>query len=99
MRMRRGLMGHGGNPACQLGDLIRKYRHEAKLTQLELAAKMGLSVAALRDFEQSRRQRPRQISLVRLSSALGLTADQAADLARAAGLPRQSRALVPPSLP
>ena len=37
----------------EFGSLVRAYRREAGLTQRELAAKTGLSVAALRDFEQS----------------------------------------------
>ncbi|MFE3031353.1 BTAD domain-containing putative transcriptional regulator [Streptomyces canus] len=71
------------------GSLVRAYRHEMGLTQRELAAKAGLSLAALRDFEQSRRRRPRAHSLAALIDALGLGADQAAILARAAALPRR----------
>jgi DNA-binding SARP family transcriptional activator/tetratricopeptide (TPR) repeat protein/DNA-binding XRE family transcriptional regulator len=74
--------------ASQFGSLVRAYRREAGLTQRELAAKAGLSVAALRDFEQSRR-RPRPHSLAAVASALGLNPDQAASLGRAAALPRQ----------
>src|ERR1700722_20193327 len=48
--MRRGLMGRGdSDPISQFGSLLRAYRREAELTQRELAAKAGLSVAALRD--------------------------------------------------
>jgi DNA-binding SARP family transcriptional activator/transcriptional regulator with XRE-family HTH domain len=82
-------MGHGTGPAIQFGTLVRIYRHEAQLTQRELAAKAGLSVAALRDFEQGRRRRPRQNSLAALALALGLSADEAAGLARAAAEPRR----------
>src|SRR5215472_17071845 len=99
--MRWGLMGHGANnPACGFGSVVRAYRREAGLTQRELAAKAGLSVAALRDFEQSRRRRPRPNSLAALVGALGLDPDQAASLARAAALPRQRPGAVPsPRLP
>ena len=90
-------MGPGDGLAIQLGSLVRTYRREAELTQRELAAKAGLSVAALRDFEQGRRCRPRPNSLAALACALGLNADQTADLARAAAIPR--RALVPLSRP
>jgi DNA-binding SARP family transcriptional activator/tetratricopeptide (TPR) repeat protein/DNA-binding XRE family transcriptional regulator len=69
--------------------LVRAYRREAGLTQRELAAKAGLSVATLRDFEQSRRHRPRANSLAALADALSLDPDQAASLGRAAVLPRQ----------
>jgi len=76
------------DPASWFGSLVRTYRHEAGLTQRELAARAGLSVAALRDFEQSR-HRPRPHSLAALGGALGLDPDQTASLARAAALPRR----------
>jgi DNA-binding SARP family transcriptional activator/tetratricopeptide (TPR) repeat protein/transcriptional regulator with XRE-family HTH domain len=79
--------------------LVRVYRREAGLTQQELATKAGLSVAALRDFEQSRRRRPRPRSLAALCSALGLAPDQAASLARAAALPRRGPGVVPAPRP
>jgi DNA-binding SARP family transcriptional activator/transcriptional regulator with XRE-family HTH domain len=80
--------------------LVRTYRREAGLTQRELAAKAGLSVATLRDFEQSRRWRPRPNSLAALTDALGLDPYQAASLARAAASPRRRPDAVPsPRLP
>ncbi len=83
-------MRHGdGVSASAFGSMIRTYRREAGLTQRELAAKAGLSVAALRDLEQGRRHRPRPNSLAALAGALGLDSDQAVDLARAAVLPRR----------
>lgn len=85
-------MGRGGRePVSRFGDLVRAYRLEAGLTQQELAAKTGLSVAALRDFEQSRRHRPRPTSLAALIDALGLDAEQATSMARAAEPPRRDR--------
>jgi DNA-binding SARP family transcriptional activator/transcriptional regulator with XRE-family HTH domain len=89
-------MGHDNGPTFPLGTLVRMYRHEAQLTQRELAAKAGLSVAALRDYEQGRRCRLRPSSLAALAHALGLSADQAADLARAAAIPRRGPDPVPP---
>ncbi|HXT90557.1 MAG TPA: BTAD domain-containing putative transcriptional regulator, partial [Trebonia sp.] len=80
----------------QFGSLVRSYRREAGLTQEELAAKAGLSVATLRDFEQARRHRPRANSLAALACALRLDPDQAASLSRVAGLPRQRPVPVPP---
>jgi DNA-binding SARP family transcriptional activator/DNA-binding XRE family transcriptional regulator len=62
--------------------MVRTHRHEAGLTQQELATKAGISVAALRDIEQSRRCRPRVSTLTALSSALGLNAAQTANLIR-----------------
>jgi DNA-binding SARP family transcriptional activator/transcriptional regulator with XRE-family HTH domain/tetratricopeptide (TPR) repeat protein len=81
-------------PAFQLGSLVGMYRHDANLTQRQLAAKAGLSVAALRDYEQGRRRRLRPNSLAALAHALGLNADQAADLARASAIPRRRSDLV-----
>jgi DNA-binding SARP family transcriptional activator/DNA-binding XRE family transcriptional regulator len=75
--------------AFQLGSLVGMYRREAHLTQRQLAAKAGLSVAALRDYEQGRRRRLRPNSLAALAFALGLDADQVAGLARAAAIPRR----------
>ena len=93
-------MGHvDSTPASWFGSLVRKYRREAGLTQRELAARAGLSVAALRDFEQSRRWRPRPNSLAALTDALGLDPDQTASLARAAAPPRRRPDAVPSSRP
>lgn len=78
-----------------LGTLVCMYRREAKLTQRELAAKAGLSVAALQDYEQGRRHRLRPNTLAALTRALGLNADQVADLTRAAAIPRRGPNLVP----
>jgi DNA-binding SARP family transcriptional activator/DNA-binding XRE family transcriptional regulator len=74
-------MGHwGGDRVSSFGMMVRKYRREMGLTQQELAAKAGLSVAALRDIEQFRRRRPRSDTLSALIDALGLDRKRAADL-------------------
>ncbi len=91
-------MGYGDRPALEFGSLVRAYRGEAGLTQRQLAAKAGLSVAALRDFEQFRRRWPRPNSLAALAGALGLDPDQTAGLTRAAALPRRRPGGMP-SLP
>lgn len=67
-------------PVRRFGVLLRAYRREAGLTQRELAAKAGLSLAALRDIEQCRRSRPRPSSLDALANGLGLDQEQAASL-------------------
>ena len=67
-------------PDSRFGALVQAYRRQAGLTQLELAAKAGLSVGALRDIEQSRRCRPRSSSLAALTDALGLDSEQSASL-------------------
>jgi len=76
--------------------LVRAYRREAGLTQQELAVKAGLSVAALRDIEQSRRRRPRLSSVIALATAFGLDSERAASMINAgrdlasAQLPRRT---------
>jgi DNA-binding SARP family transcriptional activator/DNA-binding XRE family transcriptional regulator len=82
---------HGAEPVSRFGALVRAYRRSAGLTQQELAAKAGLSVAALRDIEQSRRQRPRLSSVIALADALGLDAERAASMVNARREPTSAR--------
>jgi DNA-binding SARP family transcriptional activator/DNA-binding XRE family transcriptional regulator len=77
-----------GNP---VGALVRSHRQAANFSQAELAAKAGISVAALRDLEQGRRRRPRQQTVARLCRALSLDNAQARELARAGRPTRQGR--------
>lgn len=77
--------GGPGESRARLGGLVRGWREMAGLSQRELAARSGLSVTAVRDLEQGRSRRPRAGSLAALARALGLDAEQAAALARAAG--------------
>jgi DNA-binding SARP family transcriptional activator len=79
-------MRHGagdGEGGSGVGALVRAYRRQAGLTQLDLAARAGLSVGGLRDIEQCRRRRPRLASVVALADALGLDSVQGAGLAAA----------------
>jgi DNA-binding SARP family transcriptional activator/DNA-binding XRE family transcriptional regulator len=76
-------MGRGDDDSA-FGLLVRRYRHAAGLTQLELADRAGISIAALRDFEQSRRHRPRPSTLAALAYALDLGPDETASFAQAA---------------
>jgi DNA-binding SARP family transcriptional activator/DNA-binding XRE family transcriptional regulator len=77
--------GGSSGSGARLGGLVREWRGMAELSQRELAARSGLSVTAVRDLEQGRSRRPRAGSLTALARALGLDAEQAAALARAAG--------------
>ena len=54
------------------GQLLRRYRIRAGISQDELAARAGLSLRAIRDIERGRVRRPRQESLARLTAALQL---------------------------
>jgi predicted ATPase/transcriptional regulator with XRE-family HTH domain len=58
-----------------LGELLRRYRQAAELTQEELAGRSGLSVRAIGDLERDRRQAPRKDTISLLAQALGLTAE------------------------
>lgn len=73
---------------ARLADLVRAHRHTAGMTQQELAARAGVSLAALRDLEQGRRVRPRTGSLVALAEALGLDSLEAAELVASAAKER-----------
>src|SRR5688572_10520813 len=54
------------------GDLLRRYRQTAGLTQEALAARTGLSVRGLSDLERGARVTPRRDTLQLLVEALGL---------------------------
>ena len=64
------------NPS-ELGAHVRRQRLLAGYTQEQLAAKSGLSVRAISDFERGRTHRPYPRSIELLAAALGLSADAA----------------------
>jgi transcriptional regulator with XRE-family HTH domain/tetratricopeptide (TPR) repeat protein len=57
----------------KFGEVLRRYRRAAGLTQEELAARSGLSVRAIRDLERDRTRRPYYRSVRLLADALRLT--------------------------
>ncbi len=65
-------------------SLLRLRRHEASVSQRELADRAGMSVAAVRDLEQGRSRRPHPRSVRALIDALGLTGAHADELRAAA---------------
>jgi tetratricopeptide (TPR) repeat protein/transcriptional regulator with XRE-family HTH domain len=77
-------------PAPGFGDLLRRYRLAAALTQEELAGRAGLSARAVSDLERSVKTRPRRDTVRLLADALGLDAAQRAalDAARGSGAPQ-----------
>jgi transcriptional regulator with XRE-family HTH domain len=82
-----------------LGQVVRRHRTSAGLTQQELARRAGLSVRVLRDLEHDRVTRPRAPSIRRLQAALGLSDQQRAELLarrmmlRTHGTPHRNRRL------
>ncbi|MEV4395612.1 BTAD domain-containing putative transcriptional regulator [Nonomuraea sp. NPDC049607] len=58
---------------------LRLRREQAGLTQQELAARSGVSVAVIRDVEQGRTRRPRAETLRRLSDVLPLVTSGSGD--------------------
>ncbi|HEX9135176.1 MAG TPA: AAA family ATPase [Ktedonobacteraceae bacterium] len=66
------------------GDLLRRHRLAAGLTQEELAAQAGLSVRGLSDLERGARRAPRRETVQLLSGALHLSAAERTRLEAAA---------------
>jgi transcriptional regulator with XRE-family HTH domain len=66
-----------------MGDRLVRLRHEAKLSQKQLARAMGIPVENIRNWEHNRRF-PGLLMGGRLAKALGVTVEQLiADLAEA----------------
>src|SRR5215217_8258105 len=85
------------------GDLLRRYRVAAGLTQEELAEQAGLSTRGISDLERGARGLPRKDTLHMLLQALDLAPDDRAALVAAGRRPpapaaRQGRADEVPAL-
>jgi DNA-binding SARP family transcriptional activator/DNA-binding XRE family transcriptional regulator len=74
-----------GQASGSAGELLRRRRAAAGLTQRELTERAGLSLRTLRDLEQGRVRQPQERTVRRLVAALGLSdADRELLTARAA---------------
>ena len=73
------------------GDLLRRHRTAAALSQEELAERAGLSVRALSDLERGVHRAPRLETVRLLADALGLGAATSGGFARRGASRRQSR--------
>src|SRR5436305_10466245 len=72
--------------AGTFGELLRRYRAAAGLTQEELAARTGLTPQGISLLERGVRQRPQTYTVHKLADALGLAgADRARFTAAARG--------------
>jgi transcriptional regulator with XRE-family HTH domain len=81
-------VGDAAAEDTSIGELVRRYRRQAGLTQEELGERAELSVRAVRNLEHGRVRRPRRGTIRRLTSALMLDAEQEACLLSAArGVP------------
>jgi predicted ATPase/class 3 adenylate cyclase len=61
------------DPSSPFGDLLRRYRVAAGLTQEELAERAGLSRRGIADLESGARRRPRRDTVALLATALGVS--------------------------
>ncbi|HYW89390.1 MAG TPA: helix-turn-helix domain-containing protein, partial [Chloroflexota bacterium] len=82
-----------------VGELLRRHRVAARLTQEELAERAGLSVRGLSDLERGTHRAPHRDTLQRLAAALGLETSERATLLAAARqhLPGQPAAVFSPT--
>src|SRR5581483_3690481 len=83
------------------GELLRRYRVAATLSQEALAARAGLSRDAVRALELGRRQAPRRATVTLLAEALGLSSaerDILDAVARGAALPAPACAAHEPAV-
>jgi predicted ATPase/DNA-binding XRE family transcriptional regulator len=70
--------------AESFGELLRRLRVAASLTQEALAERADISAAAIAAFEQGRRQAPRLSTVTRLADALAVSSAERAALATVA---------------
>jgi predicted ATPase/class 3 adenylate cyclase len=82
------------DPLTPFGELLRRARQAAGLTQEELAERAGLSRRGIADLESGARQRPRKDTVALLATALGLSEAERVRFAAAArgGAERQTAA-------
>lgn len=81
---RRGNLDMATISSQSFGDLLRRHRRAAGLTQEELAALAGLSVRGLSDLERGTRRAPRRETVQLLSEALQLSEAERTGLEAAA---------------
>ena len=82
------------------GELVRRYRRAADLTQEELAERATLSVRAISDLERGLKHRPHNDTVQLLADALGLTGAEREAFQRAGRClaeQRHVRPIIPPT--
>jgi predicted ATPase/DNA-binding CsgD family transcriptional regulator/DNA-binding XRE family transcriptional regulator len=81
------MTGMAATAETGFGDLLRRYRVAAGLTQEELAEHAGLSTRGISDLERGARALPRKDTLQLLLEALDLSAEDRASFVSAAARP------------
>src|SRR5690242_18233676 len=79
------------NRSDSFGDLLRRYRQAAALTQEELAERANLSVPAISQLERGARQYPYRSTMQALAHALLLSPEQHAAFDQASRRPAATR--------
>lgn len=67
--------GYQGDEDMSFGEVLKAARERAGLSQPGLAAKSGVPVGTIRDYEQGRRD-PLLSTAVKLAAALGVSMDE-----------------------
>jgi transcriptional regulator with XRE-family HTH domain len=83
--------------SLSFGDLLRRYRLAAGLTQEDLAERAHLSIDAIGTLERGARQTPRKDTVALLVAALGLAGQERAAF-EAAARAAQDRGMRSPSV-
>jgi DNA-binding XRE family transcriptional regulator len=73
---RRGRRAHLAPKAVPYNDVIRLARLAARLTQQELADRVGVSEGMISRLESAQRQYPSYTTMVRIARALNLPAEE-----------------------
>src|SRR6516164_7641777 len=99
MTRQEGSCAMRSNPSAPFGELLRRARKVAGLTQEELAERAGLSRRGIADLESGARQRPRKDTVALLVAALGLAGEERAAFEAAAHPPARSSPGLPTDAP
>ncbi len=80
------------------GDILRRFRKQAGLSQEELAEKAGLSADGISALERGIRQQPYPATLRRLADALGLADHERTDFLTQSHSPKTTPSTTPPGI-
>ena len=89
------MRGAGTGTGLTFGDLLRRHRASANVTQEDLAREAGLTPQAIGLLERGERRRPQAYTVGKLAEALGLEGPDLAEFESAARRPSGSQAAEP----